>query len=249
MTYWCSQKNRLEKPVDYMYAEFQGPQFLKKYLTSRTTIANVLKAVENANISFDQLLVVKALPLFSDLIRATSSNAEKSFLALIDSRDIKLSGLTDAENNLLDSHAKDLVKNTTDESVTTLKLLHELISAQLADTTNPHTRVWLDRLVKRFEVTKKIYDSYQAGFRKGNGENTSVRLYWLFALALCLFYVHTHELKYLNSLLKVNDLLCSLPEGMLRGNIPTCGMSIVIASEVVSIQLLAEKKGVLFASK
>ena len=125
--------------------------------------------------------------------------------------------------------------------------MHALIAAQLTDVLDVNTKVWLDRLVQRFEVTKKIYEAYQAGFRKGEDANTSVRLYWLFALSLCLFYARSNEIKYLSTLLKVCDLLCSLPEKELQGHIPEHGLPTVLATELVSVQLLAEKKGVSFA--
>jgi hypothetical protein len=71
-----------------------------------------------------------------------------------------------------------------------------------------------------------------------------VRLYWLFALALSLYYARTGGLKYLSALLKVCDLLCSLPVAALQGRLPERGLATVLATEVVGVQLLAENKGV-----
>ena len=133
--------------------------------------------------------------------------------------------------------------------VTTLDLLHSQIAVQLTSAHDANTKIWLDRLVQRFEVTKKIYETYLPGFRKGAGDNALVRLYWLLALALSLFYARSNQIKYLSTLLKVCDLLCSLPENMLHEAIPEHGLSVVLAAEIVGVQLLAEAKGVSFATK
>ena len=150
----------------------------------------------------------------------------------------RIKGEDDCLNNLV----KDLEAFTLTSSVLSLDLLHALVAVQLNSVEHVNTRIWLDRLIQRYEVTKKLYELYPAGFRKGEGGNTSVRLYWLFALALCLFYVKTNEIKYLSTLLKLCDLLCSLPKKVLQGNVPENGLSIVLVAEVVSIQLLAKTK-------
>ena len=71
-----------------------------------------------------------------------------------------------------------------------------------------------------------------------------VRIYWLFALALSLFYVDSGKIKYLNTLLKVNDLLCSLPEYQIQNGIPKYGLMAVLSIEIVSVLALAKNKGV-----
>jgi hypothetical protein len=145
--------------------------------------------------------------------------------------------------------AKVLEKITPNQAVSTLTLLHALIARQLTNNQGAIIKDWLDRLIQRFEVTKKIYEIYPSGFRKGEGANTSVHLYWLFSLALCLFYSSSNEIKYLSTLLKVNDLLCSLPEYSLNDNIPKFGLSVVLAAEIISVQRLTEKNGIIYATK
>ena len=66
-------------------------------------------------------------------------------------------------------------------------------------------------LVKRFEVTKKIYDSYDCQFRPTSNSNyMNVRLYAQFGLVLIKAYNNTGFLPLLNALLKSNDILISL---------------------------------------
>jgi hypothetical protein len=152
--------------------------------------------------------------------------------------DLQLKQMVEAMNNL--SHSK---------VVTTSNLINGLVASLLLEKTESNSKVWLDRVVQRFEVSKKLYDEYQPGFRKGQGENRTTLLYWSFALALCLYYLKTNQLKYLSTLIKVNDLLTSLPLEELSEVIPTFGMELVLSTEIVFVSMLADAKGIKYASR
>lgn len=69
----------------------------------------------------------------------------------------------------------------------------------------------LNLLLKRFEVTKKIYNEYDENFRPINNKVfEELHLYVLFSHILVLAYDKTKKLQYLNSLLKVNDINISV---------------------------------------
>lgn len=244
MSYPYSQINRLAEPHNYMYTTFQGKALLQSYQSSRMEFVNRLINTEYARLEPDKMLVTYALPVIEKRFDATTFEGDKTFRSLLKSKIFERSKINE---DILKGLANELNGLTTEGPVTTLSLLHALIAVQLTNDRGDNTKVWLDRLVHRFEVTKKIYESYLTGFRKGEGANTSARLYWLFALALCLFYVKSNEIIYLSTLLKVCDLLCSLPESELSGHVPEFGLSAVLAAEIVSVQLLAQSKGVSFA--
>ena len=68
----------------------------------------------------------------------------------------------------------------------------------------------LDTLLKRFEVTKRIYSQYDAKFRPIGDKNYSeLRLYCLFSHVLIYTFETYGYLQYLNSLIKVNDIVSS----------------------------------------
>lgn len=68
----------------------------------------------------------------------------------------------------------------------------------------------LELLLKRFEVTKRIYDEYDENFRcEDKSRCNSIFLYVRFAELLLLVYQNTKRLPFLNALIKVNDILCS----------------------------------------
>jgi hypothetical protein len=246
VSYPYSQTNRLEEPHSYMYTPFQSAALLQSYQSSRMAVVQHRTAAAHGSMEPDILLVTHALQALEKLFDVVSFETGKKFQALLYGGREKTFSQNKTADDKLDDLARSLERLTTTEPVTTLDLLHALIAVQLTNVQEANTKVWLDRLVQRFEVTKKLYESYPPGFRKGEGTNTSVRLYWLFALALCLFYVRSNNIKYLSTLLKICDLLCSLPANDLA-HITEHGLSVVLAAEIVSVQLLAEKKGVSFA--
>lgn len=72
---------------------------------------------------------------------------------------------------------------------------------------------WIDRLVQRFEVTKRLYESYDARLRQGSGSFHDLSLYVRLARLLTAEPV---RLDRLNSLLKLHDLLLSQPTETLQ---------------------------------
>lgn len=65
-------------------------------------------------------------------------------------------------------------------------------------------------LLKRFEVTKKIFKSYDENFRPTKKkECNDLSLHLKFSYVLVYLYKKTQKFYYLNSLLKVNDIICS----------------------------------------
>ena len=63
----------------------------------------------------------------------------------------------------------------------------------------------------------------------------------MFALSLTLFYDSTKNIKYLSTLLKITDLLCSLDVDELLHKIPIKGLLSILVIELLSIKLLAKK--------
>lgn len=68
----------------------------------------------------------------------------------------------------------------------------------------------LNLLIKRVEVTKKIFEKYDLNFRPlDKSKFYNYRLYVLFSYILNLSYANDKKLQYLNALLKINDICIS----------------------------------------
>ncbi|PWH87008.1 hypothetical protein [Brumimicrobium oceani] len=90
----------------------------------------------------------------------------------------------------------------------------------------------LKLLLKRFEVTRKIYETYDENFRplNKNTKFTENTLYLLFSFVLVNAYKETKKLYYLNSLLKVNDILISNEKDLTENDISL--LNLCVAEEL-----------------
>lgn len=113
------------------------------------------------------------------------------------------------QQDVIDGGAYDLSVFRRSGSVSTGELLRCLAGRLRRGITRSEKR-WCDRLTQRFEVTKKIFPEYGPGLRRGRGSMEESGLYAALAIVLCLSYVASDNLKYLNALLKVNDTLISV---------------------------------------
>jgi hypothetical protein len=229
MSYLYTQLNRLDEPHNYMYTPFGGEAFLQAYRTDRQ--AAICRIAEAVNTHGDDVYdaAVQAFLQSAGWDGERLSSPSKPSVLVVSS-----GGNANAELSQLSLAA----------AVDTECLLEALLATQLDRAKDRLIKEWLDRLVQRFEVTKKLYATYPPGFRKGEGANTSVRLYWLLALSLCLFYAETRNLKYLSALLKVNDLLASLPQEILLCHFSTKLMTVVFQVELAAVAgLTATEEG------
>lgn len=238
MSYLYTRANRLEEPHSYMYTPFQGVSLLQAYHVSRLEFIGHLarhgKEFPGADRGYEDHSVAFIEACFESISRAMGDRF----------RQMLAPPPQNAEPTNLNVQADILPAFSVAECVVTLDLLSALISALLLSRHETLTKLWLDRLVQRFEVTKKIYESYRPGFRKAEGSSKVIRLYWLFALALSVYYAKTQQLKYLSTLLKVNDLLCSLPEELHTNCLSSSTMSAIVATEIISIERVTEERGI-----
>ena len=67
----------------------------------------------------------------------------------------------------------------------------------------------IDVFIKKFEIRKKIFNAYNADFKVASNDFANLKNYSLFSLICLLEYHKTDNLKYLNTSLKLNDIICS----------------------------------------
>lgn len=65
----------------------------------------------------------------------------------------------------------------------------------------------MKKLIKKYEVTKKLFEKYNKEFKNEGGNHKNFLIYSLFSVDLYLGYEKLKTLDYLSSLLKVNDML------------------------------------------
>jgi hypothetical protein len=220
LKYVYTSDNRLETPINYSYAEFGGVEFLAAYIQDRQ----------------------QAMARIGQPLRDLSATEISQWLQ----REL-LSAASGQPNGARDGAAI-LRSLQIEQPIDTAHLLDCLLGSQLADAREPAITPWVDRLVQRFEVTKKLYAGYRPGFRTGEGDIGCVPLYLTLALVLCLRYHADGQLKYLSTLLKLTDLLCSLPaDSYAAGNLAV-RLGLLVGAEVASVRALANLKSVRIAA-
>ncbi len=66
--------------------------------------------------------------------------------------------------------------------------------------------------LKKYEIKKKIFAEYDSNFRELGSNYKSLNNYILLSISLLLYFKMSKNLKFLNTALKLNDMLCSLNE-------------------------------------
>ncbi len=211
--YEYTSADRLVSPHKYMYTKFSGNEFLQNYSDDRSNFLKHFSSLKN----------------YKKDIRKIDEYLCALVIEFIDNNELPI----------LDDNLDNLDNIGSFESVTeisTSKLLESLIHHTIYKKTNDNSKEWLDFLVQRFEVTKFFFEGYHnKKLRVGKGKSNLVFLYWLFSVLLVLVYYQTSNLKYLSTLLKVNDLICSLNNSYLA-LIPSKGMDLVLLNEISFVQ-------------
>jgi|APSaa5957512535_1039671.scaffolds.fasta_scaffold36425_3 hypothetical protein len=243
MNYIYNQRNLIENPEKYMYTKFQGIDLFETYFKNRNNILKKCRGTISGPLS-SSLVIQRAFIVIKQNLISKSPDALESFYPYIKQEDVKSihSRINDDLNSV---QINKLMNNfSLEQSVETSILFDTLFASILLNVKNINNKIWLDRLVQRFEVTKKLYEEYLSGFRKGRGQNNLIKLYWLFALVLSIYYSETYQIKYLNTLIKVCDLITSLPFKDLTRDIPEFGLDLILSTEIVFVEILLKAKGI-----
>ena len=237
--YKHTEFNRLISPDNYMYTPFEGSSFLKAYYSDRLRHLEMFWGLDEKNHETQ-------IPfwLHSRTLSALRKklNANKKFYTELVRKHTNLDYNPNADNYSKEEVASvsNLLFFDIHSDIKTKDLLTSLLANQLDFSNSNLVKFWLDQLVQRFEVTKKIYEVYPKNFAKGKGESKSICLYWMFSLSLILYYEDTSSVKYLNTLLKIIDLLCSLDDRILIDSVPSQSLCFLLLVEMVNIRLLSE---------
>jgi len=241
MKYSYTANNRFHEPHAYMYSPYGGEAFLKDYVADRLERLLLFNAPTSTDCTAVEARVHNVL---CRLLNADGDFPVSRLAVLIPVPNVT----AEFDSAEFESEIVFPVNFPNVESINTGDLLHAWLNSFLdfsPGSDDGRTALqWLDRLLQRFEVSKKLRASYLPGFRKGEGVDDDVGLYRQFALVLALAYAHQQELQYLSTLLKVNDLLLSLPLELHAGCSGDHAFFLTIAVELHAVLRLVEKQGV-----
>jgi len=90
----------------------------------------------------------------------------------------------------------------------TEKILTKIFLEELKKNNGNHenlTNIYL----KKFEIKKRLYTSYDENFKENSNDYSNLRNYILLSAICILKYENSKNLKFLNTSLKINDTICS----------------------------------------
>jgi hypothetical protein len=224
MSYKYTSRNLLDEPHNYMYSEFKGEDFLSEYLENRINFLwNLAPNDHNEFTGLDKHVLNQAYNILTPKKNANLLRIPEAFIPK------SYSNLPTLQK-IVSPHSF-----TIKEKIETFELLEAILQNYLLERSLSHD-VWLNRIVQRFEVTKKLGKYYLPGFRKSEGGYDDIRLYQVLSIILAFSYSQSKELQHLSTLLKVNDLLLSLPRALLNfeGNILSWNVGVVLEINAVS---------------
>jgi len=171
-----------------------------------------------------------------------------SFLSsFIESRKVFLS--TDIVNleisellNLLPDKSMSL--DNLKDDFSTLNLFSEILTNFLNKNFDSKLISLVNIFVKKFEIRKTFFIKYNSEFKEIDSNFSEIKNYILFSIICEILFLHTHNLKYLNISLKLNDLICSQNKKLNKNEQSLIKFSII--KEFESLKFISKKTGVSF---
>lgn len=90
---------------------------------------------------------------------------------------------------------------------------------------------------KKFEITKRVYDDYDLKNMRKISDDFSILNFILLSASLVDLFKKTQFLGYLNSILKLNDIICSIPFSEIKKYYPI--VNHVLKSEISFIEKIS----------
>ena len=202
-----SVKDLLQHPETYHYSLYNGVDYIETYLHTKTD--KLTSFFENNS----SLSSMSYQPFEDSLLNfSLSILQDSSFVDDVKSKTIKL---LIERKQFIQIRKKvtnpPLEKNYLESTIITCNQLEEIIrnhGSQIS--TCKHKADVISFFLKRFEVQKRIFAQYTLNPIRGQGSYVEPEPYVYLSHLLCKLYTETHNLKYLNTLLKLNDTLASM---------------------------------------
>jgi len=216
VTYRYVESDLLRQRYHYMYTPYEGPDFLRAYLSHRRQLRDELSALRRQALAHPS----KDLDIAEEIRQACLPDSSHLGQKPLRSRPLAV-----------------LPAQPGQCEFTTMDVLLDLWHCFGYDPPRAERQgsAWLDVLVSRFEVTKRLYRGYTTSLRPVDRTRGPAENYALLAALL----MHSHRaggsVKYLNAVLKLNDLLASIGPST-QGTITQLVQLVAVEAELAALQ-------------
>ena len=201
MTYSFTNNNLLNTKENYMYSKFYGKSLLFSYFKNRSE--NIYNYSYNKSINENDYYYL--------LIDFIKKNKKFKFIKT----ELKKFINEDKENLLLlkkkylSYKYKPLPNLNRQKKFKTSELLDTIIINIINGKYKTETKKYIELLIKKFEVSKRLYTFYSRDFKKIGNQNKKIDNYLKLSTILAIEYFKKPNNRYLSTLLKINDLIIS----------------------------------------
>jgi hypothetical protein len=115
-----------------------------------------------------------------------------------------------SDNLFSSQHVSDACMIIKKNKFSTNELYRSIVIELINNTRNIQVIPIIDKFLKKFEIRKKIFLYYDYKFNKVGDEFKEIQNYILLSFMCLIRYQVTSDLKYLNTFLKLNDMICSV---------------------------------------
>ena len=190
--YSYTRKNLFEERCHYMYTPYEGPQFLRAFLLTRQNIRDQIQQISTMESIPSEYVAL--ITILHKHVLTSPQATEGDSLYLLKERVL----------HVLPSQPGACLFNTN-------MLLVDLWQAYLCQLDSVQfCQGWLELLIKKFEVSKRLYVAYDSALQPVEKDYDLLWNYALLAALVLYLYHQKQNLKYLNTGLKLVDLLISV---------------------------------------
>jgi len=133
-----------------------------------------------------------------------------------------------------------------DKKIYLEKLLNELLNLKTNDNEkNSKNNIIIDTFLKKFEIRKRLFLSYNSNLEEDEDRYDNLRNYLFLSNLGLIRYHETNNLKFLNTVLKINDSLCSQIE-KLEDEDDKLLLRYLLENELIAVNEICIKKGIEF---
>ena len=169
---------------------------------------------------------------------------EKFLESYIDSR---FSIVTKLKNSIkINTTFTELISNLCNQNLSkknNMELENLLIETLRAKKMNGHKLdTNIDVFLKKYEIKKKLMSKYDTNFFEKNQDYKNLKNYLLLGLLCVIRYEETRNLKFLNTILKINDMLITQAQ-KIHNETDLCIFKYSLEYEIKFVKELCELKG------
>jgi hypothetical protein len=229
----------------YMYSPSLGRDFLPLYFNFRNGVISKLLGLRNDKSKQSDQQFLNVIRFLDSYLSLMSS---RNFLRkVLDGDSPYLESIFDDSMNPSTLWEKDINLTESSDLVSTEDLICKLIYLKTNHVKN-NREYFTDLLIQKFEASKKLSDHYcitnnqsNITISRGSNKSASLRTYWMFSLLLLTSSVGVEGIRILSTLLKVNDLLCTIPSHQIAEAIDPQKLAFTLAVETLIVDDIQKK--------